>query len=233
VVDRPGCGLSDAFNYRDVSVRAHAIEFIKSFMEAVGLQQAQFIGHSMGGYFSICFALQYPERVEKLLLAGAPAGMNHWIPFRLRLLGTKGINSLLLGTVAKPSIKSIVNIYKEILVADVENLSDDFLRHMYYSQILPGRLMSFATLLENVLTLKGLNDNYYVGDKLHQLSVPVRFIWGDKDAFEKPDTGMQKAKRINDCKFEVVENAGHCLWLDQPEQSTKAILSMMDGASPN
>lgn len=227
VIDRPGCGLSDKLNYRDVELKEHAVDFLRSFMDAVELEKAMFLSQSMGGFFSICFAIQYPERVEKLCLIGAPAGMNRWIPLTLRLMGTKGLNSILMRTVAKPSVKSVVNIYKQILVADVSILSDDFLKHAYYSQLLPGSIESFTTLLENVLTLKGWKSKYYIADQLDKLKIPVRFIWGDKDAFESPKTGQPKASIIQDYKFEVIENAGHCPWLDQPKKSVSLIYSML------
>lgn len=227
VLDRPGCGLSDPFNYRGIDLREHAVEFIRSFMDSVGLKKALIMGQSMGGYFSICFALQYPERVEKLLLIGAPAGMNYWIPYVLRLLGTKGINNILARTVAKPSIKSIINIHKQIIVHDVSKLSDDYLNHVYYSKLLPGTTQSFLSLLENVLTLKGWKKKYYIGDKLNQIKSPVRFIWGEHDAFENPESGKEKTKTIEDIQFEVVKNAGHSAWLDQPKKCTSLIFSMI------
>ena len=137
VVDRPGCGLTDIINYRGIDYKESAIDFVSSFMDAVGLEQASFVGQSMGGYFSICFAMQYPERVEKLLLIGAPAGMNYYIPLPLRLLGTKGLNSIIKNTIAKPSVKNAAALYKKILVANVIKLSDDFFKHVYYHQMLP------------------------------------------------------------------------------------------------
>ncbi|MDZ7693656.1 MAG: alpha/beta hydrolase [Balneolaceae bacterium] len=80
IVDRPGCGLSDTFDYRGVDLQKHAVAFIQSFMDSIGLEKAGVVGQSMGGYFSICFALQYPERVSELLLIGAPAGMTAGFP---------------------------------------------------------------------------------------------------------------------------------------------------------
>ena len=227
VVDRPGCGLTDRINYRGVDFQESAVDFIRSFMDAVGLENAILMGNSMGGYFNICFAMQFPERVEKLLLIGAPAGMNFWIPPILRLLGTKGLNRFLINTIGKPSIKNAKNIHRQILVADIEKLSDDYFRHAYFSQLLPGYKLGFLSLLENVLTLKGWRKELYIGDQLHRLKVPVRLIWGDQDAFEKPATGFTKASAIRDYKFEVVENAGHCPWLDQPEKCVSFIISML------
>ncbi len=227
VVDRPGCGLTDSMDYTGVDVRKSAVEFVNSFMKAVGLEKALFMGQSMGGYFSIRFAMHYPEKVEKLILIGAPAGMNLWIPRMLRVLGTKGLNRLLVKTVAKPSIKNVRNVHKQLLVADVGKMSDAYFEHCYYGQLIPGNEKGFLTLLENVLTLAGWKKDLYLGDKLPQLKIPVRFIWGDKDAFEKPETGRPKTLAIEDCKFEVVENAGHSPWLDQPEVCTSLIQTML------
>lgn len=227
VIDRPGHGLTDPFNYRGIDYRECAIQFVRSFMDAVDLQQALFMGNSMGGYFCLSFAMAYPERVQKLVLIGAPAGMNRWIPYMLRLLGTKGVNSLLIKTVAKPGVSNLKNFHKKLLVADVSRLSDTYIEHCYYNQLLPGSMTSFRTLLENVLTVEGWREDLYIGDQLYTLDMPVRFIWGDNDAFEKPETGKQKAKTIKNYRFEVVANAGHCPWLDQPEKCASLIISML------
>lgn len=227
VVDRPGCGLSDTFIYGDTDMPRHAVEFIHSFMESVAIKKALFMAQSMGGYFSICFALKYPQKVEKLLLIGAPAGMNFYVPMMLRLLGTRGLNKLLIRTIGKPSLKNTVNIHKKILVANVSGLSLDYLKHTSYNHLLPGTLQSFSSLMENVLTLKGWKKKYFLGDKLHLLNIPVRFIWGDKDAFEMPETGLEKARSMKNYQFEVVQDAGHCPWLDQPEKCVPLITSML------
>ncbi|WPP52678.1 alpha/beta fold hydrolase [Catalinimonas niigatensis] len=228
VVDRPGCGLSDTISYHGLDFRKSVVDFVRSFLEAVGLERAMFLGQSMGGYFSICFALQYPGRVKKLALIGAPAGMNHWIPMPLRLLGLKGVNSLLMHTVAKPSIKNVANLHRQILVADVTKLSDTYLRHTYYHQCISANAHSFLSLLENVLTIKGWRKALYIGDQLDRLKMPVGFIWGNQDAFEKPKTGLKKAAAIQDYTFKVVQNAGHCPWLDQPEICTQHIITMFN-----
>jgi pimeloyl-ACP methyl ester carboxylesterase len=228
VVDRPGHGLSDPIDYRVVDYRNNAVEFLESFMDAIGLKRARFMGNSMGGYFSLCFAFDKPERVEKLLLIGAPAGINLWVPPILRVLGTRGINRLLMKTIARPSISAMKNIHKQILVFDIDIVSEDYLEHCYYNQLLPGSQTAFRSLLEKVLTIRGWRKQLYLGDQLNKLQVPVGFIWGNRDAFESPATGIQKARAIKNHSFEVVENAGHCPWIDQPEQCTFLITKMLN-----
>jgi pimeloyl-ACP methyl ester carboxylesterase len=229
VVDRPGCGLTDPVNYRGVDFRKSSVDFISSFMDAVWLSKATFIGNSMGGYFSMVFAMDFPERVEKLILIGAPASLNYYIPVQLRLLGWRGVNSLIKKTLAKPGVSGLKAIHKQILVRDIKNIPEEYFIHSSYNHQLNSNLDAFSTMLENVLTLKGWRKDLYNGDQLHQLKVPARFIWGSDDAFEGPDTGKKKAEAINDCQFEVVEGAGHCPWLDKPGECVSLILKMLTG----
>ena len=37
----------------------------------------------------------------------------------------------------------------------------------------------------------------------------------------------KKDQSITDCKFEVIENAGHMPWLDQPEKSGELIMKLL------
>jgi hypothetical protein len=93
--DRPGCGLTDMFNYRDVPLREHAVNFVRTTMDALGLKTANIIGNSMGGYFALVFALAYPERVKRLVTVGEPAGSSATIPTGNRLLAMRGLNGLM------------------------------------------------------------------------------------------------------------------------------------------
>lgn len=51
-----------------------AAAWLLGWMKAVEIEQAHFIGHSMGGYVCIKIAAQQPEVMRKLVLA-APAGV--------------------------------------------------------------------------------------------------------------------------------------------------------------
>lgn len=69
---------------------ASAVEQIVSWMNEVGLPQADFCGHSMGGHLCIRLAAAHPERVRRLVLADASG-----LPLEARLpqLAWRGIRS--------------------------------------------------------------------------------------------------------------------------------------------
>lgn len=228
VIDRPGCGSTDHFDYRGVDVPAHAVNFIRSFMDAVQLQRAAFLAQSMGAYFSIRFAMEHPGRVSKLIFIGAPAGMHLQIPLLLRMLGTPVLNRFLANTVGRPSIKGMRRLHEQLFMADASRVGEDYLEHSADNQRLPGRFRSFQTLLENVLTLRGWRRDLYIGDRLHELKMPVHFIWGDKDVFEDPISGARKANAIKDHRFITIADAGHCPWLDRPEECARTVIQCME-----
>lgn len=118
------------------------------------------------------------------------------------------------------------SIYKKLLVAHPERLSEEYFYHCYCGQKLPGNEKGFISLLENVLTFSGWKNDLNIAHRLRQLSIPADFIWGEKDVFEKPHTGLKKARVIKNHRFEIVEDAGHAIWLDQPELCVELILSM-------
>lgn len=58
-----------------------ANQWLLEVLDAMQLNKVNLAGHSMGGFLSLNFALEYPERVSKLLLY-APAGTFHNMSFR-------------------------------------------------------------------------------------------------------------------------------------------------------
>ncbi|KAI9468508.1 MAG: Alpha/Beta hydrolase protein [Benjaminiella poitrasii] len=55
-------------------VEDHFVESLESWRSNVGIDKMTLMGHSLGGYFATCYALKYPDRVQKLILV-SPAGI--------------------------------------------------------------------------------------------------------------------------------------------------------------
>ena len=223
VVDRPGCGLTDYFEYDGVDLPSHGTQFIRSFMDAIGIEKAHLLGHSMGGFFSLNFAYDFPNRVEKIVLVGHPAGATQDIPFMMRLLGVPGINKLLHKLIGDPSVEGAREFYGRMLVADASKLTELYLQNDVNAQLIPGTRRSFSSLLENCVGLGGFKNSYLIKQKMLELNKPVYFIIGDKDVWDTIDNAKGIAAEMENSSFEVIENAGHLPWLDYPELSSGLI----------
>src|SRR5258708_14571481 len=91
-LDRPGCGLSDGFDYSSVDdIRGHAVTFLGAVLDALGLDRARIVANSMGGLWSLWLALDRPERVSSLALPGCPAlAAGTSAPAPLRIISRRG-----------------------------------------------------------------------------------------------------------------------------------------------
>ena len=77
VIDMPGWGISDGVSLRDLEaddIASMNVETMKQFMDALSIDQAVIVAHSVGGFFAIHFAAQHPSKVSQLVLLN-PAGI--------------------------------------------------------------------------------------------------------------------------------------------------------------
>ncbi len=64
--------------------------------------------------------------------------------------------------------------------------------------------------------------------RLHRLRMPTLLLWGANDRVVPPSYMKRFAAQIpGPVKTKVIANAGHLLWLDQPERSAGAILRFL------
>ena len=216
--DRPGCGLTDRFDYRGVSLREHAVHFVTSVLDALDLPRAALVGNSIGGYWALVFALAYPERVTRLVLAGEPAGS---APLQVTP-PTRPTNS-------EPTLDSIRAYYVERLVAHSERVSTEILDANRAAAVLPGAAQAWNTMLESIRHER-LGLTYALRSELAQLRPPTLFLWGDRDAFGPPQLGMEMAALAPHARCLMVHDAGHLPFWDQPEQCAREMREFLAGA---
>ncbi len=215
--DRPGCGLTDKLDYRGVRFREHGIAFVGAILDGLDLARATLIGNSMGSFWSLLYALLHPERVDRLVLIGEPAGSAPRAPRRLRLLGTPGINRLLCATVLRPR-RARTRQQMRMLVATPQRIPEPFLDVVHASAMLPGAQLGWLSMLESVLPMgKAPQLTYALRPELPGLRCRTLFVWGDHD-FCDPRWGKELCGLIPQADLELLPGAGHLAWLDSPEK---------------
>lgn len=65
-VDVPGHGVSQVLG--EVHTMEMMADVLHGMLDALGIERATFVGHSMGGYISLAFCAKYPERMDGLVL---------------------------------------------------------------------------------------------------------------------------------------------------------------------
>ena len=218
VVDRPGHGLADPFDYKGVDLLEHARTFLRDILDALDLRTADIAANSIGGLLAVAFALDNPERVSRLVLAGAPVGVARDAPLLLRLMTLPVVGQPLGRLMMRnPTRDGNRKFWGLVQVAHPERLEDAFLDvDVAHTR---RNLNSILSLIHCVG--RGIRGGQLVlGDRWQTLKVPTLFLGGDRDIFVRPkfETALQAIADGNaNVRLLGIPDAGHLPWLDEPE----------------
>lgn len=227
-LDRPGCGLSDPFDYTGVDLRRHAVSFLESALDALGLTQVPLVGNSMGGLWGLWLAVERPERVSSLALSGIPALLlDSSAPFAFRLLGVPWLNRLLLA-MQPPSPKQARRLMEQLLGRRAATaMEPEFIEVAYRGDMLPGAVTAFRTLVEGRVGPFGVRPGLNFGeDELRRVVQPTLFVWGDRDVFGGPEYGRRACAIMPNARLEVIPG-GHAPWWDDAKRCGELVSAFL------
>jgi pimeloyl-ACP methyl ester carboxylesterase len=219
--DLPGNGLTYRIDFHGLPFRETAEKLVKETMDALDLRSAIVIGHSMGGYFALVFALAHPERVTKLVLIGEPAGSSPPSQWR--------------GLAASPDMKvpeyvsmdETRHLWGHMIAAHIERVSAELMEADNAAANLPGYASSWNSMVDQLLSEKDLGMSYGLRPEFKNLRPTTLFIWGDKDFFGPATEGQEMAALAPHARCEVVADAGHAVWIDQLEKCAQLVTSFL------
>lgn len=178
----------------------HYVKHLDDFLTAVGVERAHLHGESLGGWIVAQYAIDHPERVDRLVLNTA-GGLNTDEQVMKR------VYSVTMNAVREASLDA-VRKRLEWLVHDPRDIPDDLveLRHSIYVQ--PG----FERAMENILCLQFMDvrmRNVLTDDTLKSIQAKTLVIWTEHDPTAPVSTGERFAKSIPDAQLVVLEHCAH------------------------
>jgi len=229
-VNRPGGGMSDGIDHRQVDLTQFAVQVLASVMDAFGLKSAPVIGNSMGGHWAFRLALAHPERVTKMAQLGCPALiLNTSAPFFMRLISVPGVNRFILPNMQPRSLESGLAGLRfqgssPEAIAAMPKVLGDAAYHFYQ---LPTYLDTWESVISAIITWRGAKSEHALGaDQLKRVRQPVQFIWGDTDPFGGLDVARQAVGLMPNAKLHEMK-CGHLPFLDDPVECGRVIRELL------
>lgn len=217
-IDLPGHGLADPFDYTSVDMLELARTFLKEILDALELPRVDIAANSMGGLWSVVFAIDQPDRVSRLALVGAPLGVNLALPLQFRLL----VRVIRLPLIGRPLARRMLSIptresnrkfWGQILVVHPERLDDTLL-----DADMVGASRNASSHLGVLRCFADSRSRLILGERWQTLSVPTVFLWGERDRFFRgPTEGEALAARNPKLRVVRIADAGHIVWIDDPD----------------
>jgi len=194
-LDLPGHGRSEGAGRSSISAYR---DFLLAFLDALGLERAVVVGHSMGGAIALDFALHYPDRLAGLILVGSGA--------RLRVA---------------PAILTGISSDFE---ATVDLVCDYAFGPSASGQLKRlGRQRLLKTLPEVLHGDYSACDAFDVMERLGEVRCPTLAIGGTADRLTPPKYSVYLRDHIPGAELVLVDAAGHMVMLEKPEVVSRVI----------
>ncbi|MBP0048463.1 alpha/beta fold hydrolase [Marinobacterium sp. AK62] len=196
---------SPGMTYADMSAD------LKALLDSLELDRVLLMGHSMGGKVAMQFALDHPERVEKLVVVDiAPV---HYPPHHDDVI--QGLKAIPLTTLkSRREADQVLARY-----VDSEPTRAFLLKNLYRNDARQfAWRMNLDTLAEDYSDISAAPDSantHYGG--------PTLFIKGGESDYLKPEHQRPIETLFPQAKFKIIAGAGHLPHVEKPAAFTKLV----------
>jgi pimeloyl-ACP methyl ester carboxylesterase len=197
---------------RDISVARQA-DYLLAWLDHLDIEQAVLAGHDLGGGVAQIAAVHQPRRCVGLVLANAICSDSWPIP-SVRALRAAGP---VVGRLPMPTFRALVGSL-------VARGHDDpaIARESLAVHLEPYRRHGGAAALAWQVSWLRTADTLQVADRLGDLQVPARVVWGAADPFQRLPYGERLAWDLH-TELWPIEGGRHFTPEDHPERLAAAV----------
>jgi pimeloyl-ACP methyl ester carboxylesterase len=207
--DIPGFGRSKGYPRR-WSVK-HTARILADWLTQSGIEQFCLVGHSMGGVVAQELALACEKRIEKLILVNTFAHLRlrffreaRYLIRRFITLNLKGLD--------EQAVQVAERVFPHPSQAEWRKLAIEKISQSD-PKVYKQAMMSLAI--------------FDARRQLHKLKMPALVISGEGDSTVALPIQTEMVKAMPDARQLVIQNAGHAVFLDQPQVFNQALINFL------
>lgn len=188
-------------------------------LDALDIEKAVVMGHSMGGFIAQAMVLEYPNRVSKLILASTNFGGPRHVPV------TPEAMAVLSDVTSDP----VTRFRNGIVVSTAPG----------FAERQPELLQNWLDWrIANPLDLAGYQAQMAIGvalmseeaafeSKLPDVSVPTLILFGAHDKVVPPVNADLLAEQVPDSHIHIFPDAGHFFPFEVPEEAARVVFQFV------
>lgn len=186
------------------------VESIERLRQELGIERCVLVVHDWGGLIGLRWACEHPEAIEALVISSTgffPDGKWHGMAEALR---TPDTGEQVVDAIDRDGFAGLLRSLSPALSDDA---IDEYWKAYADEERRYGQL-----------------DLYRSGDfealeqyDLAAVDRPVLLVWGAKDEFAPPAGAHRFENELADTELVLIEDAGHFVWEDVPEECAAAL----------
>jgi 3-oxoadipate enol-lactonase len=183
---------------------------LSGLLDHLGVQRVVLVGISLGGLIAMEYALEHPDGIGSLVLAGTASRIGtaaHWQQ-RIEAVRRHGLPRL---------APAALEIWFTGAFLATERARAQGFGNLLARMPAEGYLASCAVLAESDLTARAVT-----------IRVPALVLTGEDDRATPPEQGRALAAAIPGAQFELIPESAHLPCIEQPERMAAAIRRFLE-----
>jgi pimeloyl-ACP methyl ester carboxylesterase len=210
--DLPGFGSSE-MPADKITISGYG-RFVDALLDELGIAGAAIVGNSMGGFIGIEVAIQFPERVERLVLVSAAGLSIEYLRNERAIAVLNAIENRLAAYTGWVASRSDALARRpgarRMIFGIVAHRPDLLPAPLVAEQVRGSGKPGFVPALD------ALTD-YPIRDRLGEIACPVLIVWGSEDKLVPARDADEFARLIPNSRKVVWPETGHVAMLERPE----------------
>jgi len=222
-IDLPGHGLSEDSKH-DCTLGFN-VQFIINFMEVMGIPRARLIGHSMGGPICLSLAVDFPGKVDKLILVDS-GGFSDKVSLTYRLATLPLLGNILLG----PSLlmnRTTIRAGMKRQFYNPKIVPEEWFYAACQHLKRPKRNKTMLNIIRSYTSIGGIRPEANITDKLPLMKQPTLIIHGMQDRVIPIEHACKARKLIPHAKLEVFSECGHNPQVEKAPEFNETVLRFL------
>ncbi|MFS0574516.1 2-succinyl-6-hydroxy-2,4-cyclohexadiene-1-carboxylate synthase [Sporosarcina sp. 179-K 3D1 HS] len=207
-IDLIGHGKTDKPLKANRYTMEEQVQDLDEVVAQLGLERFTLLGYSMGGRTALAYAVEFPEKVERLILESSSPGLKLEEERELR----KAADDQLANRILENGLAAFVDMWENIPLFDSQKALPEEIRHAIREERLSQSEIGLANSLWGMGT--GCQRSYW--DELEKLTLPVLLITGEIDK-KFVTISREMVRYLPNGIHETISGAGHAIHVEKPD----------------
>jgi pimeloyl-ACP methyl ester carboxylesterase len=169
-------------------------EHVWAFLDAMDVRRTAIVGNSLGGRIALHMAAQHPDRVERMVLMGAPG---------VGMTLTPGLKALRAYT---PSLENMRRMLLDCFAVDKSIITDDLVKTRYDASMEPGAFEAYTDMFSerHAGSQLGITE-----DEVRAIGTRALLLHGREDQVVPVEVAWNMVRLLPDADLSVFAHCGH------------------------
>jgi 4,5:9,10-diseco-3-hydroxy-5,9,17-trioxoandrosta-1(10),2-diene-4-oate hydrolase len=224
LIDQPGFGGSESPEQYDRHYLSWTANTLVGFLDEMGIEKVHLIGNSLGGSVAVRFALDFPDRADRLVLMGPGSALSMGL-FAPR--PSEGIRRLLDFAAPPGPTREKMEAFLRTLVFDQSLITDELIDERL------GAAIEAAASGAGLQAMQRANQNHAFAEagelwrEASRLKNEVLITWGREDRVQPLDGAFLGFRLLENARLYVFPKCGHWAQIEQREEFERVTIDFI------